>query len=91
MRRYVAYENTDGSVQEFTVDGGGALREVEVEGGGAAVPVATHGAHPCYLAKMNGVLLCANYSDGPASLVALPLLPRLRAAPPALRIKFAGG
>ena len=62
---YVAFENEEGCVQGFTVDGSGGLAA-------AGAAVATHGAHPCYLAAMGGVLLCSNYSEGPASLVVLP-------------------
>ncbi len=85
LGRYVAFENEEGSVQEYSVDGSGVMRETH---GGAA---ATHGAHCCYLANMRNMLLCANYSDGQCSVVAMPLLPSLAPAPTSLRIKFPGG
>jgi 6-phosphogluconolactonase (cycloisomerase 2 family) len=82
---YVAYENADGAVQKFEVECSGALKELEEV---AAAP--TYGAHPCYLAKMGDYILCANYSDGASSLVALPLALH-PAPPPALRLKLPGG
>ncbi len=82
---YVAYENEEGCVQGFTVDASGSLTP-------AGAAVAAHGAHPCHLAAVGSALLCANYSDGQASLVALPRAGAvLQPAPPELRLKFPGG